>query len=142
MLRRLFVIAVTAVLASGAAYADQTKPTVTISVNRINPTSGRQMYGNYCAPCHGQDGKGSGPVASALRTAPPDLTALSRSNHGKFPNLHVLAVLQDGAAVPAHSSAEMPVWGPILGKMKQANPQDRMLRISNLSRFLDSIQLR
>jgi hypothetical protein len=36
----------------------------------------------------------------------------------------------------------MPVWGPILGKMSQTNPQDRMLRISNLSRFLETLQVK
>jgi len=32
------------------------------------------------------------------------------------------------------------VWGPILGKMNVSNPQDRLLRISNLSRYLETIQ--
>ncbi len=35
----------------------------------------------------------------------------------------------------------MPVWGPILGKMNQTNFQDKQLRISNLSRYLESIQM-
>jgi len=34
----------------------------------------------------------------------------------------------------------MPVWGPILGKMDKANSQQKQLRISNLSRYLESIQ--
>ena len=36
--------------------------------------------------------------------------------------------------------AVMPVWGPILGKMNQTNRQEKDLRISNLSRYLESIQ--
>jgi hypothetical protein len=32
------------------------------------------------------------------------------------------------------------VWGPVLGKMDQANTQERQLRISNLSRYLETIQ--
>jgi hypothetical protein len=34
----------------------------------------------------------------------------------------------------------MPVWGPILGKMNVTNTQERLLRINNLSHYLESIQ--
>jgi hypothetical protein len=51
-------------------------------------------------------------------------------------------VLQSGATIPPHGSADMPVWGPILANMNQANPQDRMLRISNLSHFLETMQVK
>jgi hypothetical protein len=44
--------------------------------------------------------------------------------------------------VPAHGSAEMPVWGPILGKMNLSSPQDKLLRISNLSRYLETLQVK
>jgi hypothetical protein len=98
------------------------------------------MYVNYCAPCHGVDGRGRGPVASALRTPPPDLTLMTKSNHGKFPDTHIVTVLQDGSDTPSHGTVEMPVWGPILGKMNVSNPQDRLLRVSNLSHYLETIQ--
>ena len=123
------------------SYADQSNAKVTIPVNKtMRLTSGKQMYASYCAPCHGVDGRGQGPVAPALKTQPEDLTVLSRINHGKFPDAHVVSVLQNGADIPSHGSPEMPVWGPILGKMNQANPQERLLRVSNLSRYLESIQ--
>lgn len=140
MLKRLFVTAIATTLAVGMGYADQSKTKVTIPVTKVSPTSGKQMYGNYCAPCHGVDGRGHGPVAPALKTPPTDLTVLSKNNHGKFPDTHIVSVLQNGVEIPSHGSAEMPIWGPILGKMNQTTPQDRMLRISNLSRFLDGIQ--
>jgi mono/diheme cytochrome c family protein len=140
MLNRLLVIAVAAMLAAGTSYADQSKAKVTIPITKTTASSGKMMYSNYCAPCHGVDGRGQGPVASALKTSPTDLTVLSRNNHGKFPDTHVVSVLQSGAEMPSHGSAEMPVWGPIFGKMNQANPQDRLLRISNLSRYLEGLQ--
>jgi len=34
----------------------------------------------------------------------------------------------------------MSVWIPSLAKMNQANAQDKQLRISNLSRYIESIQ--
>jgi len=131
-----------ATLAAGVSYADQSSAKVTIPVNKTAATSGRQMYANYCAPCHGVDGRGQGPVSLALKTPPMDLTLLTRSNHGKFPDAHIVSVLQNGIDVPSHGSPEMPVWGPILGKMNQTNPQDRQLRISNLSRYLETMQVK
>jgi mono/diheme cytochrome c family protein len=142
MLKCLLVTALAATLAAGIGYADQSKAKVTIPISKTNATSGKQMYVNYCAPCHGVDGKGHGPVAPALRTPPSDLTALSRNSRGKFPEAHIVAVLQNGSEIRAHGTTEMPVWGPILGKMNQTNPQDRMLRVSNLSRFLDNMQVK
>ena len=142
MLNRFLVTALTATLAVGMSYADPSNAKVTIPVNKTAPTSGKQMYVSYCAPCHGLDGRGQGPVASALKTPPTDLTVLSRNNHGKYPDTHIVTVLQNGAQIPSHGTAEMPVWGPILGKMNQTSPQTRMLRVSNLSRYLETLQVK
>jgi len=130
----------TVLVAAGMCYADQSTTKVTIPVDKTQASNGKQMYVNYCAPCHGVDGRGRGPVASALRTPPPDLTLMTKSNHGKFPDTHIVTVLQDGSDTPSHGTVEMPVWGPILGKMNLSNPQDRLLRVSNLSHYLESIQ--
>jgi mono/diheme cytochrome c family protein len=133
-----------ATLAASVGFANPPilKPTlkVTIPVDRITPTNGQQMYVNYCATCHGIDGRGHGPVAIQLKTPPTDLTALSRNNRGKFPDSHIATVLQSGVELTAHGTAAMPVWGPIFGRMNQANPQERLLRISNLSRYLQTLQ--
>jgi mono/diheme cytochrome c family protein len=142
MLKHLLLTALAAAFAVSMGYAEQSNRKITISVTRTSPTSGRQMFSSYCAPCHGVDGRGHGPAATALKTQPVDLTGLIRKNHGRFPDTHIVAVLQFGAAVPAHGSAEMPVWGPILGRMNLANAQDKQLRISNLSRYIESLQER
>ncbi len=142
MLKRLLVTATIATLAVGMSYADQSNAKVTIPVNKTVATSGKQMYANYCAPCHGVDGRGQGPVSTALKTPPIDLTVLARNNHGRFPDSHIVSVLENGAELASHGTPEMPVWGPILGKMNQTNPQDRMLRVSNLSRYLETMQVK
>jgi len=142
MLKSLLVTAMAALVAVSLSFADQAQSKVVIPVNKTAPTNGKQMYTSYCAPCHGTDGRGSGPAAAALKTQPTDLTALSKNNHGKFPDTHVVAILQFGSEVPAHGSASMPVWGPILGNMNRANIQEKQLRISNLSRYLETIQER
>jgi mono/diheme cytochrome c family protein len=142
MLKPLLITAIVAALAAGTGHADQSSSKVILQVGKTAPSNGKQMYVGYCAPCHGVDGRGKGPVASALRTPPTDLTILRKSNHGKFPDTRVVTMLEFGAEIPSHGSIEMPIWGPILGKMDMSNDQERVLRISNLSRYLDSIQTR
>lgn len=139
MLKSISVTATAVLLAVSLGFADQNQKVV-IPVNKTAPNDGKQMYANYCAPCHGMDGKGGGPAASALKTQPTDLTLLRKNNNGKFPETHVVAILQFGVEEPAHGSATMPVWGPILGNMNRTNLQDKQLRISNLTRYLETIQ--
>jgi mono/diheme cytochrome c family protein len=139
-MKRLLLAAMAVTLALTMSYADQSKGKVVIPVDKTSPVNGKQMYTSYCAPCHGVDGRGHGPAAGALKTQPVDLTGLAKANHGKFPDTHILSVLKFGSELPAHGSAEMPVWGPILGRMSQVNSQDKDLRMSNLSRYLETIQ--
>lgn len=137
-MRSLFTLAA-ASLAVSLSFANQIQKIV-IPVDRTAPNNGQQMFRSYCAPCHGADGRGGGPAASALKARPTDLTTLTRSNHGKFPDTHVVTVLQFGVEQSAHGTASMPVWGPILGTMNRTSLQDKQLRISNLTRYLETIQ--
>jgi mono/diheme cytochrome c family protein len=143
MVRNLFFAALAVALLAGIGYANQsTSRKVVIPVSRTSATNGKQMYVSYCAPCHGVDGRGQGPVAAALKKQPADLALLSKNNGGKFPSTHVMTVLQFGAANPSHGTADMPVWGPVLSGMDKTNaePNVQVLRISNLSRYLQSLQ--
>jgi hypothetical protein len=47
-----------------------------------------------------------------------------------------------GTDVRAHGSAEMPVWGQILGQMSKTNPQEKDLRTANLARYLETLQVK
>jgi len=140
MLKYLSILAVLVAVAACLGYADQSNSKIIIPVDRTSPISGKQMFTSYCAPCHGVDGKGHGPAAAALRTQPTDLTGLAKKNHGRFPDTHIVATLQFGTDVAAHGNADMPVWGPILGKMNHTSMQEKQLRISNLSRYIQSLQ--
>ena len=73
--------------------------------------SGKREYMDRCAVCHGQSGKGDGGMIDILRTAPTDLTTLSRNNGGVFPFEHVYAVIDGRQAVKGHGSRDMPIWG-------------------------------
>lgn len=142
MVNRIIIASLAVLLAATVATANQPKEKVLIQIGKAAPTNGKLMYASYCAPCHGVDGKGHGPTAGALKAQPTDLTILSKNNHGKFPDAHVVTVLQFGSELPSHGNQEMPVWGPILGNMNRYNLQDKQLRISNLSRYLETIQVK
>jgi mono/diheme cytochrome c family protein len=141
MLKSLLVTATVGLLAVSITFADQTKKVV-IPAGPTAANNGQQMYTSYCAPCHGSDGKGRGPVAPAMKTQPTDLTQLMRNNHGRYPDTHVVSVLEFGSELSAHGSATMPVWGPIFGNMNRTHLQEKQLRISNLARYLEKLQER
>jgi mono/diheme cytochrome c family protein len=101
---------------------------------------GKLLYKDYCAACHGSDGKGHGPVARSLRQPPSDLTALAERHGGKFPRDYVITVLRFGLGFSAHGSSEMPVWGPIFQYQEQYNEAAVRQRIRNLCEYLESLQ--
>jgi mono/diheme cytochrome c family protein len=139
MLKHIISLGLVSALLLATGYADQSRKIV-IPVKRTDPTSGQQMYSSYCAPCHGTDGRGNGQIAGELKTRPTDLTALARNHNGKFPEQHVLAVLRFGTE--SHSG-QMPAWGRVLGNMSNVyQQQERDLRASNLTRYLQSIQVK
>jgi len=104
------------------------------------PDSGKEMYKAYCGSCHGLDGKGNGPAASAMKAPLPDLTQLSKKNGGKFPSDHVASIIQGDANSPSHGSADMPVWGPVFLKVSQHHPAQVQQRVHNLSAYIESMQ--
>ena len=73
--------------------------------------TGEEIFLKYCAACHGESGRGDGPVARGLVTAVPDLTAISR-RYGEFPAMQIAETIDGRAArVDAHGTRIMPVWG-------------------------------
>lgn len=112
-------------------------------VGQLPPTyvpSGKQLYKQFCAACHGPDGKGHGPAAPALSKQPPDLTTLARRHGGNFPEDYVTSVLRFGPGFSAHGSSEMPVWGPIFQYLDNYNEAAVRQRIKNLCDYLQSLQ--
>lgn len=105
-----------------------------------SPASGREMFKAYCAPCHGDKGKGDGPAAGALKTPPSDLTQLAKNNGGKFPAERVASILRGQGTVTAHGNKEMPVWGPVFWQMSHGHETEVQQRIVNLTRYIESLQ--
>ncbi len=141
----LMVLGLAAAFAGTSKSQNQAHPNVEIKKVPARPTTmvqGEVLYKSHCATCHGTAGKGDGPAASALKTAPPDLTLLAKNNDGKFPDLKIMRVLESGTDLTAHGSKDMPIWGPIFRSMgpAAAGGQVGHLREVNLTEYLKSIQ--
>lgn len=74
-------------------------------------SAGAAEYKIACYQCHGETGKGDGPMAQFLTIKPADLTQLAKKNNGKFPFLEVFQIIDGRAVVKAHGEGPMPIWG-------------------------------
>jgi mono/diheme cytochrome c family protein len=128
-------------LGSGDTVFAQDKQVKEQLTKQTEPLSGAGMFKDYCAVCHGMDGKGHGPAASALKQAPANLTTLAKRHDGKFPDSYVANVLRNGVKTPAHGDAEMPVWGPLFRSM-DSDPAIMYVRISSLVSYIKSLQVK
>jgi len=145
--RKLYWITAVAVAFATFAMAQQAQqpapPPATIKhvpLQRTNAASGEEMYTSYCAVCHGSDGTGNGPAATALKVPPANLTELAQKNNGKYPALHVSSVIRGEADLPAHGNKHMPVWGPLFRRISQGNEGEVQQRIANLNQYIESVQ--
>jgi mono/diheme cytochrome c family protein len=111
-----------------------------VPIKATSPASGKEMYTSYCAVCHGTDGKGGGPAASALKVPPTDLTLLSKNNAGKYPSLKVTSSIRGEAALPAHGTKDMPVWGTLFWSMSSGHEAEVHQRVVNLNQYIESLQ--
>jgi mono/diheme cytochrome c family protein len=129
----------TLVLAGSATLA--ASQIVEITPTLVQPSmSGRDIFMYYCVSCHGRDGRGDGPVSSALKTRPANLRRLAATNGGIFPIARVRASITHGPSqAPAHGTSDMPVWGPIFQSLDASDERARA-RIENVLAYLLSIQ--
>lgn len=114
------------------------KPTV----SRPDSGSGKDTFVKYCVSCHGIDGKGDGPVAKALKIPPTDLTALAKSNDGKFPAGFVTAVLKFGRNLAAHGSPDMPIWGSRFKTIDPEHDPTGQRHVDDVVAYLESLQVK
>jgi len=120
------------------AYGQEQPKIKRVTAERTSPAAGPEMFKAYCAACHGNDGKGSGPAAVALTKQPADLTQLSKKNHGKFPALRVKNIILGDDVMASHGSRDMPVWGVVFRSM--GDDLDNQMRLRNLTDYLQSLQ--
>lgn len=137
---RIIVTLSVALGLTGVAVAQEQKTQIKkVPIEYTNPGSGPEMFRAYCAPCHGDSGKGTGPAAAALKKQPADLTLLSKNNNGKFPTLKVQGFIRGDVSPLAHGSRDMPMWGDIFRNVS-AGQAVVDLRVRNLSDFIQGLQ--
>jgi len=99
-MRGMTMVAGAALLAAAACTPAAEEPT------------GRALYDDFCAACHGPAGRGDGPAAAGLARRPADLTGIAARNGGTFPMAQVMSTI-DGYTRRGDGSV-MPELGPVL----------------------------
>ncbi len=118
-------------------------PDATVEAVEYDPIEqGRIHYMRYCASCHGEDGRGGGPVAEALKDPPTDITRFRIEEDGTFRVDDLIEIIRGVKDVRAHGTREMPVWGNIWGdsELQSATPDQIETRINELVEYMRSIQ--
>ena len=141
----MFIALIVCACTVAAQNQTQGQPEKTIKhvpIKSTSPVSGKEMYMAYCAVCHGTDGKGGGPAASALKVPPTDLTVLSKNNGGKYPALKVTSSIRGESATPAHGSKDMPVWGTLFWSMSSGHEGEVQQRVTNLTHYIETLQVK
>jgi mono/diheme cytochrome c family protein len=100
-------------------------------------SAGESLYRRYCAACHGMDGRGDGPAATALCPRPPDLTRLEST----VPEL--MRQIDGRRTIRAHGTAAMPVWGETFEQSLIAEPHKRrtaLHRVQTLAEYVHHLR--
>ena len=87
---------------------------LTIWVSRASAQeaiSGAKLFHQYCASCHGEKGRGNGPVSPYLTVKPSDLTTIAERREGQFPDEQIIRIIAGEENPPGHGVRTMPVWG-------------------------------
>ncbi|MFO1176250.1 MAG: cytochrome c [Paracoccaceae bacterium] len=74
---------------------------------------GQALYSDYCAGCHGTEGRGDGPAAVGLKHRPADLTRIAARRGGTFPLARVMSVIDGYTRRNDHGSV-MPEMGAVI----------------------------
>ena len=103
--------------------------------------AGRVTFRQFCAPCHGADGKGRGPASGLLYKPPANLTQIRFRHGGLFPHdaLASLLLAPTRDSVSPALPEQMMLWGPVFLSM-DGEPSRARTRVENLLTFLESLQ--
>jgi len=100
--------------------------------------SGEKVFQQYCAACHGMEGKGDGPLMHELKPKTPDLTLIAKRNGGTFPYAKILEIIDGRSGIRSHGSGQMPVWGEAFAL--ESDEHTAHARVLELVLYLESIQ--
>lgn len=110
---------------------------------RESAERGAFSYRLHCLNCHGESGRGDGPMVEILRVSPADLTVLAKENGGDYPAERIYRAIDGRDEVRSHGARGMPVWG--IGFQDLGRDQDQeeeiRARILDLVAYIESIQV-
>ena len=101
--------------------------------------SGAELYGRFCASCHGTSGQGDGPVAASLKVEVPDLTLIAR-RQGTFPKDKIERVVDGRHTILAHGTRAMPVWGQEFLHNELGNPDAERATRLMIDRLVEHVR--
>lgn len=86
--------------------------------------AGRAVYLAACATCHGETGRGDGPMSAYLTLPVPDLTAIAARRGGDFPWLTIVHIVDGRSGLRGHGGP-MPIFGAVFqGDTEAADAPD------------------
>lgn len=106
--------------------APQAEPAATVSAPTL--AQGEALYKQYCAACHGPEGKGNGPAAAGLPVKPADHTNGALMN--KISDAELFKAIKEGGQAVGKSPA-MPPWG---GSLKDEQLRALVLYVRSLAK--------
>mgnify|MGYP000088144011 FL=1 len=110
-----------------------------------SPSTGRSVFVNSCASCHGAAGRGDGPLAAELEVKPADLTKIAARRDGLWPLVEVMSII-DGYHRRTLPREKMPVFSDLAeGKLVPFDAGDGKLvptpvTLIALANYLERIQ--
>jgi Cytochrome c len=111
------------------------------STSKLFAETAKTDFQNFCAQCHGVDGKGGSNLGDIQG---PDLTHLSQKHGGKFPSQEVYEVIDGRKKLAGHERLlAMPLWGEFLqpqGVPKDVAEAKAKSRINALVHYIQTLQ--
>ncbi len=118
--------------------------TPALAQNSPDPTvinAGKDDFEWQCAPCHGADGTGNGPMAKLLIKPPSNLTLIAKNNDGTFPFWRVYRMISGKSEVRGHETFQMPdFWKRFAGAENVLGYLPPHVRVLMLTHYLETIQ--
>ena len=133
---RYVTATVVAVLLAGISTAE-------VQAQAFEQYSGEETYQRFCASCHGETGRGDGPVGAGLKISVPDLTLLAQRHGNDFPASALRKIIDGREIVIVHGTRYMPVWGYEFWLEEGADEAAQVnvdVIVENLIEYLESIQ--
>ncbi|MDE3079333.1 MAG: cytochrome c [Paracoccaceae bacterium] len=108
-------------------------------------TIGKQLFETHCAVCHGVSARGDGDMSGIMTIPAPDLTLLAHNNHGDFPMLKVVHIIDGRTGIRAHGNP-MPLFAETFGAadVSGMDPYGGVIaargRVMSVALYLETLQ--